>query len=434
MSRTKKAFQGIFTSYISYFVLTVVQIFLSPFILSKYGQDTLGAYGSINQLLGYLTILDSSINITFNRYFAQAFGHSNRDHSLRSVFSASVIIYSAIGLISCCLAISASFFVGDAFGVSGSLEIDLRNSMLILGIVSLVKTPLGVFGTFLYASQNMMVLNFISIVNAILRGVLVFVFMYTDFGITGILLSGLLAEIVSGLMGWAYFNRSFRHILSFAKPSLKFMKELARFSRSSLIIQLTTKLRLSTDTLLVGIFISVGSASVFYSSITPPLMCFTLANLLMTNTLPGMNQIIGGGNSQEIKRVYFKLLKGVLALALIVFMGIVLLNEFVVTLWVGKDQYIGGQVNLLLGFYASLLIIGSYNGNFLISMGIIGSLAKTGLILAILGLVLSVFLVKGIGVFGLMISSLAVMLLGTVYQHYQVTKLFKTNLLFQVSA
>lgn len=431
MSRTSKALYGVVTSYISYFVLILIQIFLSPLILARYGQETLGAYGSINQLVGYLAILDGAINITFNRYFAQAFGQTNRDQALKTVFSASIVIYGAIGLVSCFLSIGASFFVADLFHLSGELAMDLQYAMVVLGIMSLVKTPLGVFGTFLYASQNMSVLSLISILNAIIRSVLVFVFVLTDLGITGILLSGIIAEVFSGIIGWVYFNKSFKEILTFIKPTKKFMVELVQFSKSSLIIQLTTKLRLSTDTLLVGIFVSVSSASVFYSSVTPPLMCFTLANLLMTNTLPGMNEIIGGGNLEKIKAIYFKLLKGVLALALIVFFGIILLNELVVTLWVGKAQYVGGEINLLFGVYIALLIIGSYNGNFLISMGIISSLAKAGLIVGVIGLALSVFLIKEVGLYGLMISSLIVMIPGNIYSHYQVTKLFGTNLMFK---
>ena len=432
MSRTKKAFKGLVTSYMSFVVVTAVQLYLSPVLLAKYGQATLGAYASVIQLIGYLTLLDAALSITLNRYIAQAFGKPDKELVLQKILTISFLIYGFLAVLNLFLLTGAAFFVAPLFHVEGALAKDLEIALLIIAVTGLIKTPLSIYGSFLYAGQHMAYLNIVATALAILRGALIILFIHLGWGITGIVVGNSISEIALVFVSYVYHRIKYPG----QRPSLNgfdkiMMREVVVFSKDSLIIQLTTKLRMSTDTLLVGIFISVSTASIFYSSTTPPFMCFTLANLLMINTLPGMNEIIGGGDLVKIKSIYFKLLKYVLALAACALIGIILFNRLVVTFWVGKAQYVGNDLNLLVAMTIALLIIGSFNGNFLIAMGIINQVAKAALIVAIAGVALSIVLISKYGMAGLMSSTLAVLIPGNIYSHYQVARILNLNLLLQ---
>lgn len=432
MSRKKRAILGIITSYIGYGILTLIQFYLSPILLKKYGQESLGAYASILQLVGYITLVESALGIGFNRYLAQASGGSNKQADLEKILTTGVMILTIVGVFNFILSLGASLFVGSIFHVSDVLAEDLKWALVILAVASLFKGPLSVFSTFLNATQNMAFVNVVVTVGALVRGILIVMMIRMDIGIKGIVLAGAISEIAGAMVCWIYCRVKYsENGIDFSKFNREFFKEILSFSKDSLIIQLTTKLRLQTDTLLTGILISVSVASVYYSSITPPMMCFTLAILLMNNTLPGMNEIIGGGDKDKIKSIYLRLHKLVLGLSLVVLLGVAFLNMYVVRVWVGDSQFVGWEINTLFAFNTALLIISSYNGNFLISIGIINEIARFSIWFAVIGLVLSVILIQWLGILGLALSSFLIVICGTLYTHYLVVRELKTNFILR---
>lgn len=434
MTRTKRAIQGMVTGYLAYAVITVIQIYLSPLILKKYGQDTLGAYASVMQLIGYLTLIDGALSLTFNRFIAQAFGSANKEQLLLGVFSTARVMYLIASLFNSVAIFGLSFFIGHVFGLHGFLEQDLKISLLILSVATLLKAPFTVYGTFLNAAQQMSYLNIVNIISNIIRGVLIISLINLDFGIKGIVIGNLVAEFMNLVASYVYFNSKFPGMRGVAWSVTKSdFRETLLFSKDSFVIQVANKIQFQTDTLLVGIFLSVSAASVFYSSITPPLLCFTLANILMSNVMPAMNEIVGAGDLAKIKLVYLKLFRFVLGLSIIVFFGVLFLNKYVVQLWVGIGQYAGWEVNLLFAIHVSILIVASFNGNFLVSIGKINTMAKYTVYVTIAGLLLSVLLLKLIGVVGLMAGTLLVSIPGTVYCFYLIDQFFGERIFMKFS-
>jgi O-antigen/teichoic acid export membrane protein len=202
------------------------------------------------------------------------------------------------------------------------------------------------------------------------------------------------------------------------------LKEVGLFTKDALLIQVLNKIRFQTDVMLVGAFLSLSAASVFYSSTTPAMMCFTLANLLMSNTLPGINEIIGTGDIDKVKVIYLKVLRYVLLLSAVAIFGITFCNKYVVLLWVGEGQYGGIIIDVLIGLQVGLLILNSFNGNFLVAMGKVKKISRVSAIITFVGLGLSMILVKTVGMTGLLISSVSVLLFGTVFFLWQIENLF----------
>jgi O-antigen/teichoic acid export membrane protein len=432
MSRKKRAIYGILTASISYFVLIVVQIVLSPLILKRYGQETLGAYASIMQLIGYLTLLDAALNFTFNRFIAQAHGSADQDFQVTRAFVAARALTTALGLLNAALIVLVIPFVSLLFDIGGSLEQDMQMALLILAIGTALRSPFMVYATFLNASQQMAFLNIVSTTAGVLRGLLILLLVQLNGGITGIIFGSLIAEFLGTIACFAFFRLKSKNLLSAGwKVDLGYLKELTLFGKDSLIIQVVNKIRFQTDTLLVGIFLSVSAASVFYSSITPPMMCFTLANLVMSNTLPGMNEIIGGGDTAKIKDIYLRLFRYVALLSFIALAGISFLNRYVVTMWVGIEQHAGWKLDILFALQASLLIINSFNGNFLVAMGKVNVIARLSTWVTIAGLILSVVLLKLFGMVGLMASSVIVLVYGTFVSFKLTETIFGKRIFFK---
>lgn len=424
MSRTKRAVLGVVTSFFSYFVLIVLQFFLSPIFLKKYGQETLGLYGSIMQLIGYLTILDAALSFTFNRYIAQAFGSSETSDLNRS-FVAARILTTLAGLVNAALMLLAIFIAPVIFNVSASLKVDLTAALVLLSASTLLRAPLNIYGIFLNAGQQMAFLNLVNLGAGLLRAGLVLGFVVFNWGITGVVLGTVVSELASSGACYVFFKRKFRSFnLKGWTIDTNFLKEVGLFAKDALLIQVLNKIRFQTDVMLVGAFLSLSAASVFYSSTTPAMMCFTLANLLMSNTLPGINEIIGTGDIDKVKVIYLKVLRYVLLLSAVAIFGITFCNKYVVLLWVGEGQYGGIIIDVLIALQVGLLILNSFNGNFLVAMGKVKKISRVSAIITFVGLGLSMILVKTVGMTGLLVSSVGVLLYGTVFFLWQIESLF----------
>jgi O-antigen/teichoic acid export membrane protein len=73
-TRTSRAFQGTLTSFLQFGLVIILQIFLAPIVLKYAGQETLGAFSIIMQIVSYLALLDLGFSVSTNRFLPQAFG------------------------------------------------------------------------------------------------------------------------------------------------------------------------------------------------------------------------------------------------------------------------------------------------------------------------------------------------------------------------
>ena len=86
-SRTIKAVKGTVTSLVSYGVLVLLQAVLAPIVLKTAGQEVLGAYSIIMQIIGYGLILDFGIGVALSRYLAHSFGEDDQGDRFSTIFN-----------------------------------------------------------------------------------------------------------------------------------------------------------------------------------------------------------------------------------------------------------------------------------------------------------------------------------------------------------
>ena len=86
-TRTIKATKGLISDVSSYAVLIILQVVLAPLVLNIAGQEVLGAYGIVMQIIGYGLILDLGISVALTRYLSQIFGAIDNDRRFEEIFN-----------------------------------------------------------------------------------------------------------------------------------------------------------------------------------------------------------------------------------------------------------------------------------------------------------------------------------------------------------
>ena len=86
-SRTNKAVKGTITSLVQFGVLVILQTVLTPAILKIAGQEVLGAYSIVMQIIGYGLILDFGLGVALSRYLSQSFGDNDKGTKFIKIFN-----------------------------------------------------------------------------------------------------------------------------------------------------------------------------------------------------------------------------------------------------------------------------------------------------------------------------------------------------------
>jgi len=80
-SRTTKALKGTIASFAQYGIFLILQVILTPLILKVSGQEVLGTYSIIMQIVGYGILLDLGFSVALSRFLSQAYGLNDNGKS-----------------------------------------------------------------------------------------------------------------------------------------------------------------------------------------------------------------------------------------------------------------------------------------------------------------------------------------------------------------
>ncbi len=88
---------GVLLSYVSMFIMIIINIIYIPIMIRLLGQSDYGLYSLIGSVVGYLSILDMGMGNAIVRYTARnrAVGDKDAESNLNGMF---IILYSMIGM------------------------------------------------------------------------------------------------------------------------------------------------------------------------------------------------------------------------------------------------------------------------------------------------------------------------------------------------
>jgi Na+-driven multidrug efflux pump len=165
-SRTIKASKGLITDLMQYFVLILLQILLAPIILKVSGQEVLGAYSIVMQVIGYGLILDLGLGVALNRYLAQTYqGSESNNYNFLEIFNIGRIFILLTNLLLAAFIIIFAFNIDNLITASNVIILDTQKSLFIFSIWIIFRTPLVLYGNALIASQNMATANIIGLIS-----------------------------------------------------------------------------------------------------------------------------------------------------------------------------------------------------------------------------------------------------------------------------
>lgn len=406
--RTGRAIRGTVASFVQIGLQILLQMALAPLVLNVAGQETLGAYAILTQAIGYLSLTDLGFSVAINRYLSQSVGWDEPDR-----FDTVLVTGKTVALVTntvfALAALVLSLWIGDLFALHGAVEQQARIALWLLATWSVIRTPLGVYGLALAATQHLAGVNLINVVSVVVRLLASLGLVAAGAGLVGLMVANICAEASTFLVHRWYYRRVCpKDSWGWGIPDRRLLGEMVWFGARYYLSSIASRMVFSTDNLIVGTLHGAAAVSAYYTTQMPTFLLFSLVWKLADNSAPAMNELYARQAFDHLRTAYVRLVRYSLLLVLGLAAGVLIFNRYLVVLWTGEQQYAGGIMTVALAVFAIATVINHVNAGVMVSYGEVRWLSIVGIVGGVVNVALSMWWGLLIGSQGVMVASAVV--------------------------
>lgn len=429
MSRTKKAFSGTVTSFVQYGIQILLQFLLAPLILKYAGQETMGAYAIVMQIIGYFSLADLGMNVSGNRYLAQSYNLNDNNNKYSKILGF-LRLFSVGSSIFVGVAILVGLpFIDSVITLSRSVEDDFKNALLYYALWIFARGFIWFYSSGLIASQDLANFNKINIVNVVIKLVGSFIFVRFGFAISGLIFAIIISEVITGIMYFLRHKKLYPRInLDWKIHDVPLFKEVFKFGLNFFLINLASRLVLYSDNLIVGYLYGAVASSVFYLTMMPATLLNNIVMRISDSATPAINELYSKNQIQTLKSAYFKLHRITFVLISGSSIAYIFFAKSLISLWVGSAQYAGFGVVIFLSAFGFILTMTHIDNAIVIAKGKVNNLVKFALFEGFLKVLLSFILGKYLGMYGIIMATLIANIPTSLYIFITSFRILQTNL------
>jgi len=394
-------------------------IFTIPVIVKAVGQEQFALMILASTVTGYFSLFGIGIPGAVVKYVAQ-FHAKGEKKNLSSVINTTIFIFFLIGLL---IAVIVIFFINlnglKLFNITPENYNTAKHILYIAALISIVSWPANVLGNSLEGLQKYHELNKILIFTRIIGIILTITAALSKFSIEIIFIVSNLGYFISWFMQYCYLKKS----IPFWKINLhefkvKTFKLMIHFSIWLFLMQISSVLVYQTDKIIVGAVLPVSMITVYFVLLKPIKMIRDVIYFFTMAVMPAASERYSLQGDQGMNPLIYKANRYYNAfVALICIVGVFLCAPFV-NLWMGKEYLHYIWITQL--YCGTLLILQSngFLGQVFYGAGKAKKFALLGLFQAILNIILSIILVKHIGVAGVMLGTILSQIIGILCQYF----------------
>jgi O-antigen/teichoic acid export membrane protein len=378
----------------------LVGLFLSPFILHRLGDSAFGVWVLTFSITGYYGLFDLGIRSSIVRYVSKHLATGSKEDLARLINTA-LFGYGCIGVVSLLVTGIMSIYVNALFKIPPEFRSSAHLLIWMVGTSVALGFPLGVVGGFLEGLQRFDVLNISTVIQTLLRALLIVLFLRHGWGLLTITFITVALPIIASvvrvfialhlcpvLFGLKYVDRStFRTIV--------------HYSSTTFMIMVAGRLKFKTDEIVIGSMIS--AAAITYFNIGARIVDYAggVVNSLAANFLPVVSQSEATGNTGRLRKLF---VAGNRLCAFTIFpitASLLILGKSVIEVWVGKKYIVTSYPVLVIMIIPSTIMFAqAVSGRVLFGMSKHRTWAWVTLIEGVCNLTLSILLVRPYGIIG----------------------------------
>lgn len=416
--RLKNAFRNSFFSVISQIILIIVGFFSQRVMNLSMGEELVGLNGVISNVIAILSVseLGLATAVVFHLYSALANGNEEEIAGLMNIYRKA---YTIIAMVILLLGgVTLPFF-----------HLFLKNSIFSIAYVRMIyglwilrtvcSYLLSYKRSILIADQKEYIVSIVTLMINAANYIVCIVILQFFKRYEWVLLINIGIEFALNLWVSNYVNKKYPYLVKYGKKPLNkdLVKKIFNDIKNIFVTRVSSKILTCTDNLIISSFISVAVVGLYsnYCLITQSIVNITLA--FMNAIQPSIGNLFiekdNKKNSEVLREVTFiTFLWGTFAIASIM----ALISPFVTDWWLGKNYELSFNVVVFCSVNCFFYIL---TFPLMIVMGVTGLFDKErnlSVFAALANLVVSLSLVKPLGVIGVLLGTFVSYVIQIVYR------------------
>jgi O-antigen/teichoic acid export membrane protein len=405
-------------NWVGFAVQVLVTLWMAPLMLHGLGDARYGIWSLVESVLAYLMLFDLGVAASVVRYVARFEATRDRD-SLNRVFSTSVCIFAVAGLLVFLLSVIGALAGGYLFDLPPDLEVEGRCLLVLLGFNLAVGLPLGVYPCVLDGLGRYPAKTAIRTVTLLIRVPLFLMVVWSDLGLVGLgwVITGLnVAEHLTMAVVVRRYLPQLRFSLALADRAT--FRTIRGYSLDAFLAMVAGRISFQTDAIVIGAFLAPQYITFF--AVAGKLVDYakTALRTLTAVLTPAASTLEARGDTTAIRRMLLNSTRYTVWVLLPIQIGLLLLGKPFLVNWLGSRRYadLCFPTLVILALPLTLAMSQSVPARILYGIGRLRWYARAMMAEALVNLVLSILLVRPLGIEGVawgttipnVLSSLAV--------------------------
>ena len=254
---------NVWFNFVGFAITLGVTFFISPLMVHHLGNTAYGVWALVQQFVGYSLLLDFGIRIAVTRFLAQHHARSDRDAIDRLLSTASVVALVPAALIVVGGGIAAYYFP-HWFSIPANLVSPSQLSLVLVAVAMAISGPGSLFTACVAAVSRYDLLTLRNSVFALLRGVLLWVFLTRGYGLLAVATINLVATLVGLAMDVWFARRELPDLrVTFSAFDWSTLQELLHFSFFAFLISIALRLVYWSDNVVVGAVLGPAAVALY---------------------------------------------------------------------------------------------------------------------------------------------------------------------------
>jgi O-antigen/teichoic acid export membrane protein len=416
MSRIDRTVTNAIASYARFGVSVAVVFFITPLFIRVLGADSFGLWSLVFALVGVVGLLDFGLLTTTTKYVAESKGR--RDVRRRNeAVSALLALYVALAVVAVGVLWGSTRLLVPLFGLDPVSAEEATPLVWILGArAAVLGLPLSLFRGILFGEQRIGIVSSLQAGAAVLYGVACWVALVNGGGLLVLAWLNLSVTVVEHLV---YVILCFRLLpdlrLSWRLLNRPTLGAVFRFSATQFLVNASALVRLRSDPLIVKLFLPLSAVGVYAIGLKVAEYMHLLVKQGVNALAPLIAELAGEGQRGQIREALLVSGKFALAPAAALAAAAYLLGEAAIRAWIGPGFESAGLVLSILLTATALAMLESTSSSVLAMSGYHRPAAIGTAASAALNVVLSLLLVRPMGLAGVAVSTLIATLLVDVF-------------------
>ncbi len=398
---------GVLIGYIAMFVQNIASFLLTPLLITAFGNGDFGIYKLVLSISSYFALADLGLSNAIVRYISEY--KAKKDKISESKF-VSLIVLIDILVVSILLLIGILIYSKLPLIFGFSLlpnELELLKSLFFLTLIN------GIFNLFTNLStgiiksyENFALLKVINILRTVIRFSVALILIFMGYKAFSIILLDTILSFIILIVTSSYCLLYLKIGISFKLITKKYAKKILSYSMIVFIDAIAFHMFWNADNFIIGIFLSSSAIAIYSIGTQISTLFFSFSLIVSDVIMPSIvNQVTNNATDEELTKSVIKIGRIKLIIIALPVIGFIFLGKSFIYFWVGDGFSVAYKIALLV--IIPSMIAALYDAGLYIMWAKNKHKIKSivSLIISLLNIVITILLVKVIGIIGAAIGT-----------------------------